>query len=1014
MGFEPTRAEHNGLAVHCLNHSATLVCEVSFHGDGPAWHPAYRSKYKRKVKLQIMMLQSGEEKVAVHKEYNLKRHYTTRHAEEYEKYQGDERANRIANLKTCLLRQQDFFKKATKESNAAVEASYMVSEMIATAGKPFTEGEFVKKCILQAASIICPEKKGQFSNISLSANTVAERISDLSNDIYDQLCEKAKVALDETTDITDTAQLAMYVRGVNDNFEVMEELLRVIPMHGQTTAQEIFCQLCDAIKNAGLPWKRFVGITTDGAPSMTGRKNGLVALVKKKLEEEGVEEAIALHCIIHQQALCSKCLKFDNVMSVVVKCINQIKSRGLKHRRFRAFLEEMESEYGDVLYFTEVRWLSRGNVLKRFFELRAEVKAFMEKDGVAVPVLSDPKWLMDLAFLVDITHELNVLNKKLQGQGQLVSAAYDNALADAGTPFSGEKYVDVILKLQEEFDHRFADFKTHRATFQIFADPFSFDVQDAPPVLQMELIDLQCNSELKRSSGRVSTAYSQAKCGSAMREEALPGLWQQEVGKRSHVRKNSLCSSMFHSCSGQFMFRRSVHVLQCSIHVQDNLCSEDQFMFFNVPFMFRTIYVQKKTGVMRFHEHWGWDVLHVVLYDKQDQGSLLMWQLKANASATRMGFEPTRAEHNGLAVHRLNHSATSSNHQCRSESHWHRLALLRRGIHGPVTFAGDGCMAPKTQKHRLAFFRGDDSDEEQLEIAEDGFDPSTFGFGHRARGTGVISLGKHLGVFGESVEHGDAFGFQPADYSQNSNKETKLNRVDCCVLCAKPGRVQADKTPNNSVPKATPAEGETMVQFMTDWLRKELAIDTDLGIQRAHRALGPKRKPDEPPRSVIINFQRFDVKEKILAKAWAMTPPVKYGDRRVFFDHDYSDRVLKQRRSYDNIKRVLTANKIKFNTPFTKIRIHWNTGKVMYQSATEAAKDVRKRGLEFGDEQLAEVERSCAGGGSESEEASGGNSTLLENLRAAKLSTWQRVDRRKDRTSEASRRAKGKLQIYKR
>ena len=29
---------------------------------------------------------------------------------------------------------------------------------------------------------------------------------------------------------------------------------------------------------------------------------------------------------------------------------------------------------------------------------------------------------------------------------------------------------------------------------------------------------------------------------------------------------------------------------------------------------------------------------------------------------TRMGFEPTRAEPNGLAVHRLNHSATSSCH----------------------------------------------------------------------------------------------------------------------------------------------------------------------------------------------------------------------------------------------------------------------------------------------------------------------------------------------------------------
>ncbi len=33
-----------------------------------------------------------------------------------------------------------------------------------------------------------------------------------------------------------------------------------------------------------------------------------------------------------------------------------------------------------------------------------------------------------------------------------------------------------------------------------------------------------------------------------------------------------------------------------------------------------------------------------------------------------MGFEPTRAEHNGLAVHRLNHSATSSAHNRKKKS----------------------------------------------------------------------------------------------------------------------------------------------------------------------------------------------------------------------------------------------------------------------------------------------------------------------------------------------------------
>ena len=52
---------------------------------------------------------------------------------------------------------------------------------------------------------------------------------------------------------------------------------------------------------------------------------------------------------------------------------------------------------------------------------------------------------------------------------------------DSETPFSGRKPADTIVKLQVQFNHRFAGFKTHTATFQIFANPFSFDVEDVAP-----------------------------------------------------------------------------------------------------------------------------------------------------------------------------------------------------------------------------------------------------------------------------------------------------------------------------------------------------------------------------------------------------------------------------------------------------------------------------------------------------------------------------------------------------
>jgi hypothetical protein len=101
----------------------------------------------------------------------------------------------------------------------------------------------VKKCLLIAASELCPDKKNVFENISLSCMRVQRRVTDISNNLSNQLSEKSEefkyysLAMDESTDSTDTAQLLIFIRGTDENFAVTEELAGLCPMKGRTAGK---------------------------------------------------------------------------------------------------------------------------------------------------------------------------------------------------------------------------------------------------------------------------------------------------------------------------------------------------------------------------------------------------------------------------------------------------------------------------------------------------------------------------------------------------------------------------------------------------------------------------------------------------------------------------------------------------------------------------------------------------------------------------------------------------------
>ena len=79
---------------------------------------------------------------------------------------------------------------------------------------------------------------------------------------------------------------------------------------------------------------------------------------------------------------------------------------------------DLDSEHLVLLYHTQTRWLSKGNVSRRFFELKDELKEFCQLKNKVMYYswLEDKEWILSLAYLHDIFEQLNKLNLRMQGK----------------------------------------------------------------------------------------------------------------------------------------------------------------------------------------------------------------------------------------------------------------------------------------------------------------------------------------------------------------------------------------------------------------------------------------------------------------------------------------------------------------------------------------------------------------------------------------------------------------------
>jgi len=101
--------------------------------------------------------------------------------------------------------------------------------------------------------------------------------------------------------------------------------------------------------------------------------------------------------------------------------------KGLNTRLLKTLCDEMGSHHQSLLSHSEVRWLSRDEVLKRLYELRKEVELILiDKKSDLSHYFQDYKWVARLSYLSDIFSYINELNLKLQGLDTTILTAWNN------------------------------------------------------------------------------------------------------------------------------------------------------------------------------------------------------------------------------------------------------------------------------------------------------------------------------------------------------------------------------------------------------------------------------------------------------------------------------------------------------------------------------------------------------------------------------------------------------------
>ena len=188
------------------------------------------------------------------------------------------------------------------------------------------------------------------------------------------------ILTDESTDISNTKKLVLYVRILNPKTYVPStHFLGNVTVEGSScTAEVLFECICNFMKDKGVPLDNLIGFGSDGASVMTGNKSG-VATRFRQLSPH----MINIHCMAHRFNLCTSLASkditylkstFEPVFRDIYYYFDKSANRAAELKELQKVLDCPQLKMKEV---HDIRWLAFYEALNAVFHSwKALVKYF--------------------------------------------------------------------------------------------------------------------------------------------------------------------------------------------------------------------------------------------------------------------------------------------------------------------------------------------------------------------------------------------------------------------------------------------------------------------------------------------------------------------------------------------------------------------------------------------------------------------------------------------------------------